>query len=509
MPVPAIRLTATVDVLMRRGGDYVLYWMTANRRTSWNFALDRAIELATQLDKPLIVLEPLRAGYRWACDRFHAFVAQGMADNAAAFAAANVAYHPWLEPKPGDGHGLLEAYAARACVVVGDDWPCFFLPKMRAAAADMLRQQGTRFEVVDSNGLLPIKAAGDQVFVTAHSFRRFLQKTLPKHLFERPSASPLSSLQLPTTTIPAHIQQRWPKATDLSGSPSSLSSFPIDHAVAPIALRGGEVAGRAHLAVFVDARLKNYVEDRSPPDKAGQSGLSPWLHWGHISTHEIVDALWKHEEFTPEKLSSVATGSREGWWGLSGAAEAFLDELVTWREVGFNMDTRVADYDQWSSLPGWAKSSLLEHMSDAREHVYTLQELDDAATHDPLWNAAQKQLKQEGVIHNYLRMLWGKKVLQWSKDPRIALEHLIELNNKYAIDGRDPNSYSGIFWVFGRYDRPWGPTRPIFGVIRYMTSENTQKKHACGEYLERYNGASSSTKKTTKKAAAKKQPALL
>ena len=507
MSVPAIRITATVDVPLRTGGDYVLYWMTANRRPSWNFALDRAIEVATALGKPLVVFEPLRAGHRWACDRFHAFVAQGMADNAAAFAEANVAYHPWLEPVPGDGHGLLQAFAERACAVVGDDWPCFFLPKMRAAAADMLRAQGTRFEVVDSNGLLPIKAAGDQVFGTAHAFRRFLQKTLPKHLFDRPSASPLSSLQLPSTTIPAHIQQQWPKTTDLSGSVASLSSLPIDHAVPPIASRGGAVSARAHLEVFVDERLKNYVEDRSPPDKAGQSGLSPWLHWGHISTHEVVDALWKHEGFTPERLSSVATGSREGWWGLSGAAEAFLDELVTWREVGFNMGARVADYDQWSSLPGWAKTSLLGHLGDNREHVYTLQELDDAVTHDPLWNAAQKQLKQEGIIHNYLRMLWGKKVLQWSKDPRIALEHLVELNNKYAIDGRDPNSYSGIFWVFGRYDRPWGPTRPIFGSIRYMTSENTQKKHACGEYLERYNGRSATTK--TKRAAPKKQPSML
>ena len=503
MSVPAIRLTAAVDVPVRTDGDYVLYWMTANRRPSWNFSLDRAVELAAQLNKPLIVFEGLRAGHRWACDRFHAFVAAGMADNAAAFAAAGIAYHPWLEPNPGDGQGLLQALAERACVVVGDDWPCFFLPKMRAAAAAMMRTQRTRFEVVDSNGLLPIKAAGDQVFSTAHAFRRFLQKNLAAHLFHRPLAAPFANVKLPSTTIPAHIEQRWPRATDLSGSPSSLSSLPIDHSVAPVDLRGGEVAGRAQMQRFVDHRLKNYVEDRSPPDKAGQSGLSPWLHWGHISAHEVVDALWQHEGFTPEKLATVATGSREGWWGMPGAAEAFLDELVTWREVGFNMDARVADYDQWSSLPGWAKTSLLDHVSDAREHTYTLQQLDDAATHDPLWNAAQKQLKQEGVIHNYLRMLWGKKVLQWSADPRTALEHLIELNNRYAIDGRDPNSYSGIFWVFGRYDRPWGPTRPIFGSIRYMTSENTQKKHACGEYLERYNGVSSSKKKAAKKTPTK------
>lgn len=504
MAVPAIRINTLVDLPVNATGDHVLYWMTATRRTSWNFSLDHAIDLATRLDKPLIVLEPLRAGYRWACDRFHAFVAQGMADNAAAFAAANVAYHPYLEPQPGDGKGLLLALAANACVVVGDDWPSFFMPKMQQAAALQLREIGVRFDVVDSNGLLPIRAAGEQVFGTAHSFRRFLHKTLPKHLFERPASSPLTNLKLPTTTIPKAVREQWPAATDLSGSPSSLAHLPIDHSIGPVELRGGEVAARAHAQAFLARRLKSYVDDRSVPDKNGQSGLSPWLHWGHISTHEIVDLLWQAEGFTPASLSSTPTGSREGWWGMSAAAEAFLDELVTWREVGFNMSSRVADYDRWSSLPGWAKTTLLEHLGDHREHVYRLDDLDTAATYDPLWNAAQKQLVREGVIHNYLRMLWGKKVLQWSKDPRVAVEHLIELNNRYAIDGRDPNSYSGIFWVFGRYDRPWGPVRPIFGAIRYMTSENTQKKHDCGAYLERYNGPSTTTKK--KRATSTKKP---
>lgn len=494
MTVPPIRVRALVEQPLRPEGDFVLYWMTANRRTSWNFALDRAIEHARALNKPLVVLEGLRVEHRWACDRFHAFVAQGMADNAAAFAKAGIAYHPWIEPAPGAGKGLLAALAAKACVVVGDDWPCFFLPRMQQAAAKHLSNLGVGFEVVDSNGLLPIQAAGDQVFSTAHAFRRFLHKQLPMHLLHRPQATPLLGLSLPTTTISAEIATQWPAATDLSGSVASLSSLPIDHSVAPIRLRGGEQAARAHMQHFVDAKLARYGEDRSPPDKDGQSGLSPWLHWGHLSVHEIVDAVWRKEDFSPERISKVATGSREGWWGLSAPAEGFFDELITWREVGFNFDARVANYDEWSSLPGWAQASLVKHLGDHREHVYTLQELDDAQTHDPLWNAAQKQLKRDGIIHNYLRMLWGKKVLQWTKDPRDALQYLIELNNKYAIDGRDPNSYSGIFWVFGRYDRPWGPERPIFGVIRYMTSENTQKKHACTEYLRRFNGTTTSSR---------------
>ena len=500
MTVPTLRIQTLVDRPVRPDGDHVLYWMTANRRTSWNFSLDRAIEHAIAMNKPLLVLEPLRVGHRWASDRFHAFVAQGMADNARAFAAAGVAYHPYLEPTAGAGRGLLEALATNAAIVVADDWPCFFLPRMLQAAATRLATLGVRLEAVDSNGLVPIRAAGDQVFPTAFAFRRFLQKTLPDHLFHRPAATPLSAetlRALPTTTLPVDVLRRWPAPADLSGSVASLQALPIDHRVGPVDVRGGEVAGRACLQEFVGLKLARFAEDRSPPDVDGQSGLSPWLHWGHLSAHEVADAVWRQEGFTPDKCSNKPTGSREGWWGLSTSAEAFLDQLVTWRELGFNFTSRRNDYDDFSSLPPWAQTSLLAHMSDVRPKTYTLQQLDDAATHDPLWNAAMKQLKQQGFIHNYLRMLWGKKVLEWSADPRAAYATLVELNNRYSIDGRDPNSTSGISWVFGRYDRPWGPTRPIYGVIRYMTSDNTMKKHACKQYLLRWNGSSAAPGKSS------------
>ena len=166
--------------------------------------------------------------------------------------------------------------------------------------------------------------------------------------------------------------------------------------------------------------------------------------------------------------------------------ESFLDEAVTWREVGFNMCSHRDDYDQFESLPDWAQKTLNDHASDPRPQLYSLAQLEASETHDPLWNAAQRQLVREGRMHNYLRMLWGKKILQWSPSPREALATLIDLNNKYAVDGRNPNSYSGIFWTLGRYDRPWGPVRPIFGTIRYMTSENTAKKLKLKGYLERY-----------------------
>jgi deoxyribodipyrimidine photo-lyase len=166
--------------------------------------------------------------------------------------------------------------------------------------------------------------------------------------------------------------------------------------------------------------------------------------------------------------------------------EGFLDQLVTWRELGFNTCWHRPDHDRYETLPDWARRTLARHAGDPRQHLYTTDQLAAAATHDPLWNAAQRQLVREGRLHNYLRMLWGKKILEWTTEPREALEVMLELNNRYALDGRDPNSTSGIFWVLGRYDRPWGPERPVFGTVRYMSSANTARKVSVRAYLERY-----------------------
>jgi deoxyribodipyrimidine photo-lyase len=241
----------------------------------------------------------------------------------------------------------------------------------------------------------------------------------------------------------------------------------------------------------LSAKLDRYAEDRNVPDLDASSGFSPYLHWGHLSVHEVFHELARREGWMPSKLANKASGSREGWWGMSPAAEAFLDELVTWRELGYNFCSRRRDYGEYASLPGWAQETLAEHRRDHRPTLYSLEQFEHSQTHDPLWNAAQRQLVQEGRLHNYLRMLWGKKILEWSPTPQAALATMIELNNKYAVDGRNPNSYSGIFWVLGRYDRPWGPERPIYGKIRYMTSENTARKVAVKEYLRRHGPARS------------------
>ncbi len=482
--VPEIRIRVESDASPNPRGRYVLYWMIAYRRSTWNFSLQRAVDWAQKFGKPIVVLEALRCDYRWASDRLHAFAVQGMADNLKAFSPSGVRYYPYLEPEPGAGSGLIKRLADDACVVVTDDFPSFFLP---AAVRAARRQVSVRFESIDSNGLLPMRAA-DKVFARAFDFRRFLQKELRDHLDAFPRENPLAEADLANSPrMDGATLERWPEAdvAAIAGDPSLLSKFPIDHSVAPAPLVGGEQSAKRQMQDFLEERLSRYGEERNQPQQNAASGLSPYLHWGHLSAHEVFDSLAERQRWNPGKMAKKTNGAR-GWWGVSESAEAFLDELVTWRELGFNMCSQRPDYDRYESLPDWAQKTLAEHASDHREHVYTLEQFEKAETHDPLWNAAQRQLVTSGIIHNYLRMLWGKKILHWSASPREALATMIELNNKYALDGRNPNSYSGIFWVLGRYDRAWGPERPIFGKIRYMTSDNTARKVKVNDYIRRY-----------------------
>jgi deoxyribodipyrimidine photo-lyase len=486
LTIPEQRVRAIGDRPLRDGA-YVLYWMVAQRRVRHNFALQHAAWQAARLGKPLLVLEALRVGYPHASDRLHHFVLDGMADNAASFAAAGVRHLAYVERSAGDGRGLLAALAERACVVVSDEFPCGFIPRMQAAAASRI---SARPELVDANGVIPLRAPGS-ANTSAHALRRFIQREGHPHLLARPLADPLAKLDASRQArVPADITRRWPlaRAAELAHARTFLHELPIDHTVGRAPLRGGWVAAAARLREFTSQRLASYAEGRNHPDQDAESGLSPYLHFGHIGAHEIVATVLEHEDWDPGKLGDYrdTQGGRAGWWGVSAAAEAFLDQVVTWRELGYQHCWYTPNYLAFASLPAWARATLDAHRHDARPELYSLPELERAHTGDPIWNAAQRQLVGEGRMHNYLRMLWGKKLLEWSESPEQALERMILLNDKYALDGRDPNSYSGIFWVLGRFDRAWGPERPIFGKIRYMSSTSTRRKLRLGAYLERW-----------------------
>jgi deoxyribodipyrimidine photo-lyase len=481
--VPEVRLRAANDRPVRPTGDFVVYWPIAARRRRANFALQRAGDLARALQRPLLVVEALRCGYRWASDRLHAFVLQGMVDNAADFAAAGVTYWPYVEPEAGAGKGLLAALGERACAVVTDDFPCFFLPRMVAAAGALLP---VRLEVVDGNGLLPMRVA-DKVFGRAFDLRRFLQKALPAHLADLPAGDPLRSYDGGVAELPRGFAKRWAAASELllAAAPEALAALPIDHEVGVVDTRGGPIAAGKALRTFLDDRLPRYGDERSHPDADCASGLSPYLHFGHLGAHQVFAGLAKNEGWQRGAIKPTTSGQR-GWLGMSETAEAFVDEFVTWRELGYNYCWQRDDYEDFASLPEWAKATLHKHAVDPREHVYSREAFAAAETHDEVWNAAQRQLRATGVMQNYLRMLWGKKVLEWSRSPAEAFATLIDLNNRYALDGRNPNSYTGISWVFGRYDRPWAPEREIYGVIRYMSSANTLKKLKLKAWLQRW-----------------------
>lgn len=461
-------------------GDYVLYWMQAYRRLDRNHALDYACRCALELDRPLVVFEGLRLDYPWASRRLHRFVVEGMQANAAAAEKLGINYWPFVETPRQSGRGLLARLAARAALVVSDDFPCFVAPRQGAALA---RVADVAVFAVDSNSMVPLSLLGPPVSAAAQLRRRIhkaFAEAWPHRAARRPRLAGAAGRR-----VDAPFEASLPR--DLE---AFLAGLPLDPSVPPVAATpGGSAAGRARLRGFLKKRLSGYAEKRSqpaPPKWGHASGLSPYLHFGHLSIEEVVEgALQAAGEWDPAELRVHARGKREGFFCEDPDVNAFLDEAITWRDVGYHWSaSRHADTESLErSLPAWALGSLLAHARDPRPYLYAPEQWETAATHDPLWNAAQRELLATGTIHGYMRMLWGKKVIEWSASPSEAYRTLVHLNNKYALDGRDPNSYSGILWCFGLFDRPWAPERPVLGRVRYMSSDNTARKFDLKPYL--------------------------
>jgi len=251
-------------------GDFVLYWMTAFRRVSWNFALDRAVDWARELQKPLLVLEALRCDYLWASDRLHTFVLEGMAHNARQLTKGPAIYYPYVERAQGEGRGLLETLSQNACVIVTDHFPCFFIPAMTKVAAGKV---AVFMEKVDSNGLLPLSLS-EKVFMAAYHFRRFSQKHLLPLLNQQPKARPFSDLKKGThQAIPPAVVKRWPVFSFDPNKPirTFVKTLPIDHQVDPVKERGGTGAARSAFGMFMEERFSSYKKNRNHPDSAAES----------------------------------------------------------------------------------------------------------------------------------------------------------------------------------------------------------------------------------------------
>jgi deoxyribodipyrimidine photo-lyase len=465
-------------------GDYVLYWIQQCRRLERNHALDYAVRCATELARPLVVFEGLRLTYPWASQRIHRFVLEGMRDNARAAERLGLNYWPFVETAARPGRRLLVELASRASLVVTDDFPCSLTPvqtEVLAARVDV------PVFAVDGNGLIPLRLLGPPVSAAAQLRPRW-HKAIAEAWSHRSDERRALAGAAGRTVEPPF--EPW-AAADLDGFCADL---PLDATVPAVhGTTGGRESALARLREFVRLRLRGYAERRSvpsAPEHGHASGLSPYLHFGHISIEEVAEAVLdagsRRAPWTPDELAVQQRGRREGYFTGDADVNSFLDEALIWRDLAFHWHLhRRAQVDSLiTALPPWALQTLGAHARDRRTHLYRIDEWEGGATHDPLWNAAQRELVATGTIHNYLRMLWGKKVLEWSAGPEEAYQTLVQLNNKYALDGRDPNSWAGILWCFGLFDRPWGPERQTFGTVRYMSSENTARKFRLGPYYE-------------------------
>jgi deoxyribodipyrimidine photo-lyase len=502
------RVRAANDRAVNEAGRYVLYWCQMFRRLRANHALNYAAGWAAKLKKPLVVYEGLKLNYPWASARFHKYMLEGMRDSAAAAKELGVSYWPFVETPDDPGRGLVRRLCADACLLVTDDYPQFIIPaQIRAVAAAV----DVPVYAIDGNGVVPLGLLGKPTAAAAH-LRPKLHKNFPLAWEHRAAAVP--DLPKPARVAVDPPFTVWKPAKDLG---AFVATLPVDQAVPPApGVEGGSVAGHARLKAFAQTALGKYADGRSQP--AGPDGpssaLSAFLHYGHLGIQEVVEAVlgpdWSPDQINPK------TRNKDDFFTRDPNVNGFLDEAITWRDVGYqwhfssgqrtaaggpNQTWQVAgevpafNFDTFDFspsrggvldrvLPDWAKATLDKHRGDERPETYTLEQLEHADTKDEVWNAGQREMVATGRMHNYLRMLWGKKVLQWSPTPEEAYRRLEHLNNKYQYDGRDPNSYTGILWVFGLFDRPWPPERPIFGNLRYMTSESTAKKFKLAGYYE-------------------------
>lgn len=433
---------------------YVLYWMQMYKRFDNNHALIWAMRKANELSLPLVVYEGLKYYYPWASDRFHTFILEGVEEKRAAFEKLGIRYVFYLQKDADSPNNTVALLARDAAMIVTDDYPCFIIPEHN-------RRVAQRAEIpvfaVDSNGIIPMSKFEKEEYA-AYTIRPKINRLLDHYL--KPLAA--EAIEVSSVGITLDCPETMAAAENIA---DLVAECDIDHSVPPSNVyRGGTEAGRTRLSKFVSEILPDYARTRNKPECDGSSRLSAYLHFGFLSSLEVALAV---------KAADAPDDSKD----------AFLEELIVRRELSFNMTRHNLNYDSLAALPPWVHKTMREHAGDDRAVTYSLEQLEAGETHDELWNAAQREMVATGEMHNYVRMLWGKNVIAWTGSYEIAFETLVHLNNKYCLDGRDPNSYAGILWCFGKHDRPW-MERPVFGTVRYMTSGSTGKKFDSKKYID-------------------------
>ncbi len=433
---------------------YVLYWMQMFKRTTHNHALVFAIRQANESKLPLVVYEGLKYYYPWASDRLHTFILEGVEEKRKAFEKVGIRYIFYLQKDKNDPKQTVAKLAKDAAVIVTDDFPCFIIPGHNKTIAEKAR---VPVYGVDSNGVIPMSKFDKEEYA-AYTIRPKIKKILDNYL------KPLVEEKVQIKSLNLKVD-----CPDIKVNENNIAKLvaecDIDHSVKPSEIyHGGTANGRKRLKKFVEKILPEYDTARNKPDRDGSSRLSSYLHFGFLSPLEIALAV---QESDAPKASK----------------EAYLEELIVRRELSYNFTRHNPEYDSLESLPAWVQKTMREHSNDERPVTYSPEKLEAGKTHDELWNAAQREMVATGEMHNYVRMLWGKNVIAWTKSYEEAFAILEHLNNKYCLDGRNPNSYAGILWCFGKHDRPW-MERQVLGTIRYMTSGSTGKKFDSRKYIE-------------------------
>ena len=436
----------------------VLYWMQATQRLEANWALRLATVEADRINKPLLILHTIDSGSRYASARFITFMLQGAQELAARAESLGLTYR--LVICRGGQHctTTIERVAADTALIVTDMFPTEGVAQRTARVAARV---DCRVVAVDSVGVVPA-ACFDREEYSARTIRPKLHRLLATA--SEPVEDRAPKRPFPTTlsgAIPLSTVDPRPLAI-----PGLVQASNVDHAVGPVAARGGLVAARQRLDAFVSDGLFDYCRRRTlPSDDGGTSRLSAHLHYGMISPLEVYTAV--------RGVGNTCEG------------DAFIEEMLTWRELSLNFCLRNPAYSSLSSAPAWAHRSMAAHAADTRPVTYDLDTLERAATADPVWNAGQRELVQSGAMHPIVRMLWGKALIEWAPTYEAAFTWMLYLNDRYSLDGRDPASYAGVHWCFGKFDRPF-TTRAVWGTIRPMSLTRARLKYDLGEYVARW-----------------------
>ena len=431
-------------------GSYVLYWMQQSQRADYNHALEYAIQQANRLGQGLVVAFGLTDNYPEANLRHYTFMLEGLKETQSTLARRGIK----MVIQHGAPAGVALKLGHSASLIVCD---CGYLRHQKAWRDRVARQAACRVVQVESDVIVPLRVVSNKAEYAARTIRPKIHRHLPDYLNDfQPTAVRKPSLNLAIDGI------------DLTDLDSVLQRLKLDRSVPAVTqfFKGGTSRARQLFKGFLHRRLARYVDNRNQPQTDDISHMSPYLHFGQISPLYLA-------------LQIQQADSR-----LQIAKESFLEEMIVRRELAMNFVNYAPHYDSYKCLPDWARQTLAEHEKDPREYVYTRRQLENARTHDEYWNAAMREMRFTGFMHNYMRMYWGKKILEWSHSPQNAFETTLAINNKYFLDGRDPNSFTGVAWVYGIHDRAWFQ-RPIFGKIRYMAASGLERKCDIQAYVKK------------------------